>query len=138
MSVGPWFQPGNIVRVAVPREHVVGHEQADNEVGPRPWIIVSSKFTSKTGIFFGILMTSTESRSVTQVPIANGDVEPLGPSPCVGSGCALLEQTRALSVDRADPTPCGRLNRAKLGQLQGEVATLLEGLSGAGGRQARG
>lgn len=124
-----WHKPGNIVRVSVPQGHVVGHEQADNPQGPRPWLIISDRFTRKSGLFVAVPLSSQgHDDNDLHISLSEGDIDPVGPSPIPGSGYVLLDQVRALSIKRVpDPMPCGRMRPDPFAAIREELAALMEG-----------
>lgn len=123
------FKPGEIYNVMIPAEHCVGHEEHDNPTGgPRPWIIVGSRFYKATRLVLAVPLTRSRGEHArADLEIDLGDIDTRDcSSPVDSSGTALVCQVRALSVDRFDMRLRGRLKKLKLNELLGEVGGLLE------------
>lgn len=129
--MSPW-KPGSIVRVSVPMEHVVGHEQADNPEGPRPWVIVYVRGVKHSEMLIGVPMTrQAKAPPDTHMHLAydQNDVDISGcPSPISGDGVILLDQVRAISTKRVAMPPCGRLKPELIARVRSELAAMMQGL----------
>lgn len=129
--MSPWHKPGHIARFGVPREHVVGHEQADNDVGPRPWLIVFNRFAGQSGLVIAVPLVTHRPPYATHtcVPLEPDDIDTTGAaSPISGAGFVALDQVRALSLVRSDAVLCGKMRQDAFNALREELASMLHSL----------
>jgi hypothetical protein len=130
--MGPWHKPGGIARFSVPLEHVQGHEQADNERGPRPWLIVFNRFATQSELVIGVpLATNPPPYGSRAYRALNpGDIDTTGfTSPISGHGFVYLDQLRVLSLKRCgDLALCGRMKQDPFNAIREELASMMSSM----------
>lgn len=122
------YAVGTIWNFGVPVEHCLGSEQHDNpSLGSRPWIIVSRRARRRDLVVAVPVTSGTPAPGAPVLALEHVDVS-VAKSPLQDQGAVLVEQVRAISINRVDTgRGCrGRVKEHFLKDILTEVCALFE------------